>query len=320
MKTDRLKNTLLDKDINRKIEAFRLLYELKTFSQVAQTMNCSLSTISNLISDLEYYVGAKLLERHGKNGIFITQAGENLYQKTNGWDKNFKNVFHPKYPSISASNNVISVFLHPLFANYYFMNFSHFRKTENDNLLANINFNVAVGDKIQVNEYLQNGVDVVIFPFEWGDVGQYQDEYNIYSIKQYDLYLYMNKCNKYATLDSQSFTWDILADANIMPSNREVMFKTASELIHPGSYFLSTDAFDLYFLYQGIVKNMWTVAIGGEFEKIFDCSNFVKKSHQCAPKIQFATYWMILTKKDDNRKEILLETTNIFKKLFDIAK
>ena len=57
-------------------------------------MNCSVTTISNLISDLEYYVGAKLLERHKKNGIFITQAGENLYQKTNGWDKNFKNVFN----------------------------------------------------------------------------------------------------------------------------------------------------------------------------------------------------------------------------------
>ena len=320
MNTDRLSNTLLDKNINRKIEAFRLLYELKTFSKVAQTMNCSLSTISNLISDLEYYCGTKLLERHGKNGIFITQAGENLYQKTNSWDKNLKNVFQPKHQSTFASNNFISVFLHPLFANYYFMNFSHLRNTSKNTLLANINFNVTVGDKIQVNNCLKNGVDVVVFPFEWGDVGQYQDEYNIYSIKPYDLYLYMNKCNKYATLDSQSFTWDILADANIMPSNREVMFKTASELIHQGSYFLSTDAFDLYFLYQGIVRNMWAVAIGGEFEKIFDCSNFVKKSHQRAPKIQFATYWMILTKKDDNRKEILLETTNIFKKLFDIAK
>ena len=231
-----------------------------------------------------------------------------------------KNVFQPKHQSTFASNNFISVFLHPLFANYYFMNFSHLRNTSKNTLLANINFNVTVGDKIQVNNCLKNGVDVVVFPFEWGDVGQYQDEYNIYSIKPYDLYLYMNKCNKYATLDSQSFTWDILADANIMPSNREVMFKTASELIHQGGYFLSTDAFDLYFLYQGIVKNMWTVAIGGEFEKIFDCSNFIKKSHQRAPKIQFATYWMVLTKKDDNRKEILLETTNIFKKLFDIAK
>ena len=80
MKTDGLKNTLLDKNINRKIDAFRLLYEQKTFSQVAKTMNCSLSTISNLISDLEYYCGAKLFERHGKNGIFITQVGESLYQ------------------------------------------------------------------------------------------------------------------------------------------------------------------------------------------------------------------------------------------------
>ena len=111
-----------------------------------------------------------------------------------------------------------------------------------------------------------------------------------------------------------------MADTNIVQSNRRIMFKTASELIHKSSHLLTTDTFDLYFLYQGIVRNMWAVAIGGEFEKIFDCCDFVRKSHQRAPKIQFATYWMILTKKDDNRKEILLETTNIFKKLFDIAK
>ena len=63
---------------------------------------------------------------------------------------------------------------------------------------------------------------------------------------------------------------------------------------------------------------MWTVAIGNEFEHIFDCSNFVKKSHQLAPKIQFAPYWMILSKKDKNKEEILLETTNLLRKSFNI--
>ena len=320
MKTDRLNNTLLDKNINRKIEAFRLLYELKTFSQVAQTMNCSLSTISNLISDLEYYCGVKLLERHGKNGIFITQAGESLYQKTNNWKKNIVGIFSSPHRTFTENSNLISVFAHPLFANYYFMDFLNIRAIAGKKLLSNINFHLTVGDKIQVNNYLQNGVDMAVFPFEWGDVGRYQDEYDIYNIKPYDLYLYMNQHNKYANLDNKSFTWDILADANIMPSNRKVMFKTASELIHGGSHFLSTDAFDLYFLYQGICKNMWAVAIGNEFEKIFDCSNFVKKSHQLAPKIQFATYWMILTKKDNYRRDMLFETKNALVKLFDIAK
>ena len=226
----------------------------------------------------------------------------------------------PAEVNVIENNNLISVFSHPLFANYYFMEFSNLRATAGNKLLENINFHITVGDKIQVNKYLQNGVDVAVFPFEWGDIGRYQDEYDIYSIKLYDLYLYMNKHNKYANLDNQAFTWDILTDANIMPSNRQAMFKTASDLIHESSHLLTTDAFDLYFLYQGVCKNMWSVAIGGEFEKIFDCHDFVRKSHQCAPKIQFATYWMILTKKDDNRKEILLETTNIFKKLFDTAK
>lgn len=320
MKTDRLKNTLLDKDINRKIEAFRLLYELKTFSQVAQTMNCSLSTISNLISDLEYYCGTKLLERHGKNGIFITPAGEGLYQKTNNWKKNITGVFVSTHRNVIENNNLISVFSHPLFANYYFMNFTNIHSTDWNKLLENITFHITVGDKIQVNEHLRNGVDVVIFPFEWGDVGRYQDEYDVYSIKPYDLYLYMNKHNKYANLDNKAFTWDILADANIMPNNRQVMFKTASELIHESSHLLTTDAFDLYFLYQGVCKNMWSVAIGGEFEKIFDCHDFVRKSHQLAPKIQFATYWMILTKKDNCRRDILFAVKNAFAQLFDIAK
>lgn len=319
MKVDELNNTLLNKNINRKIEAFRLLYELKTFSQVAQTMNCSLSTISNLISDLEYYCGAKLFERHGKNGIFITQAGEHLYQKTNNWRKTLINTFQPKSNILNTSNACISIFLHPLFASYYFINCENqFIHLHNHHIFKHTCFHLLVGDKIQVNNYLQNGIDIAVFPFEWGDVGAYKDEYNIYNIRPYEIYLYMNKCNKYATLESHEFTWDILTDANIMPSNREVMFKTASNLINAGSHFFSTNAFDLHFLYQGILHNMWTVAIGNEFEHIFDCSNFVKKSHQLAQKIQFAPYWMILSKKDKNKEEILLETTNLLRKSFNI--
>lgn len=317
MNKDRLNRTLLDKNINKKIEAFRLLYELKTFSKVAQTMNCSLPTISNLISDLEYYFGAKLLERHGKNGVFITQEGENLYKKTNNWNKSLTNVFNKITDNIITNNSDISVFMHPLFSNYYFNNFFSSLCPAKYDFLNKMHFNLYVGDKKQANEYLQKGIDVVIFPFEWGDIGCYKDEYDIFNIKPYEIFLYMHKNNKYANLKNDDFTWDILADANIMPNDREIMFKTPSALIGRSSHSFSTNVFDLYFLYQGILNNMWTVAIGNEFEKIFDCKNLVVYPHQLAPKLQFATYWMILTKKDINREDVLLKITNLFKKMFE---
>jgi LysR family transcriptional regulator, transcriptional activator of the cysJI operon len=64
----------------RRLEAFRKVYELKSFSRAGETLYLSQPTVSAHVAALEAELNARLFDRWGKM-IMPTQAGEILYRR-----------------------------------------------------------------------------------------------------------------------------------------------------------------------------------------------------------------------------------------------
>ena len=63
----------------RKLEVFRKVYELKSFSRAGDETYLSQPTVSGHIKYLEDYLGCKLFDRLGKE-VVATRAGDILYE------------------------------------------------------------------------------------------------------------------------------------------------------------------------------------------------------------------------------------------------
>ncbi|AHF00850.1 LysR family transcriptional regulator [Thiomicrospira aerophila AL3] len=72
----------------RQLQTFETLARRQSFSLTAQEMHVSQPTVSKQIKALQEEIGLPLLEQFGKK-IFLTEAGETLYQTCNQWLKSW---------------------------------------------------------------------------------------------------------------------------------------------------------------------------------------------------------------------------------------
>lgn len=64
----------------RRMQIFVSIVEAGQFTRAADTLGLTKSAVSHAISDLEDYLGVKLLQRN-KSGIQVTEAGQNYYER-----------------------------------------------------------------------------------------------------------------------------------------------------------------------------------------------------------------------------------------------
>lgn len=292
-------NRISKLNINKYITIFESLYHTHSLIETATQLNMNISTISICLNNLENLIGENLFTRHGRNGIEITNTGHNFHAISSIITRNFEqladNFIIKQKSSQKTSTNIIRIFCNNLMANYYLIN-----------IIPNLNITklkyslyIEIGDRDEGLVKLQNKeTDLVIFPMEWHDLASFKNNFIIQNIKPYHLQLFMNKKHPLANMYEDSITWQDLGEMHIMPINEKTRLNTAQNMLRNINDKYITTSTDLMFLYQGIVNNLWSICIGDEFSKLFDCTNLTIKKQAKATNVQFSIFWFAIYNED----------------------
>lgn len=312
------KNNRISKlNISKYITIFESLYQTHSLLKTSKELNMNISTISICLNNLENLIGNNLFIRHGRNGIEITETGHHFHLISSQISVNFEQItdnFISKLKTKKMPHNIIRIFCNNLMANYYLINIIPTLKVKN----SNYSFYIEIGDREEGLKKLQKEeTDIIIFPMEWNDVFYLKNNFTIENIKPYNMQLFINNNNKLANIYEDSLSWEYLNEMHIMPVNEKSRLNTANHMLTNINSKYITSSTDLMFLYEGIKKNLWSVGIGEEFAKLFDCSNLKVKCLSKAIKVQFSIFWFAIYngKKQQNNVKIIQQIIEQIKQL-----
>lgn len=298
-------NRISKLNINKYITIFESLYQTHSLIKTAQQLNMNISTISICLNNLENLIGENLFIRHGRNGIEITKVGHKFHSIASHITRNFEQITDNFISKIKTQQihhtNIIKIFCNTLMANYYLIRIIPFLNKK----VKNCSFYIEIGDREEGLKKLQKEeTDIILFPMEWDDIFYYKNNFTIENIKPYNMELFINNQHKMANIYNDSITWDDLNEMQIMPINEKSRLNTANHMLTNINSNYITSSTDLMFLYEGIKQNLWSVGIGEEFAKLFDCSNIKIKQLSKAIRVQFSIFWFAIYDSIKQQKNI----------------
>jgi DNA-binding transcriptional LysR family regulator len=303
----KLNNRIIHTNFIKHIEIFESLYKTLSVRTTASELKISIGNVSNTLAKLEDIVGQPLFNRCGRSGLKARTIAIELHNIS----IKLKNLIDTMVDGMVFKDNnphenkIIKIGAHPLFLSVYLNNI-----TKSINLASNCfihSFLNVLDREICLNALRNNEIDLGIFPTELRELNSIGNLFEIKQLKPYHLTLYINKENKLANVNRSLITWEDLNKLNIMTCNKNSRLTTAQLMLEEGPnkrYNFLTNSFDLSLLYSGLKNNLWSVAIGDEFEKLFDCKHLAIKRQDKKTTIQYSANWFAYTGKQI-KKQIL---------------
>ena len=293
-------NTALWPSLSKCMNVFECVYSTLNMRKASQLLHMSLGAISYNIKTLEDALGIKMFARKGRNGLVVTDDGQKLYD----YAKRIKTLNKQAvcaFDEVEVEQNVIKIVAHPLAMPMYVM--PAIAKIDKNKLDYSIDFSITSRD--DALEYIISGkADIAVYPLEWSQVSQYQDMIDFVKVAPYRLKIYFNKKSNFNSRDKVN--WDIAKNLNLMPISEKAQFVTAYKMLNDRrkEAKIRTSCLDLATLYKGIQNNFWSIAIGSEFEQLFDCSDIYCGTFD-PNDIGIITNWFVCSaKKHNNGKEV----------------
>ena len=316
----RLNNRIIHTNFIKHIEIFELLYKTLSVRATAKELDISVGSVSSSLTKLEDIVGQPLFNRCGRSGLKIRTVATELHNIS----VRLKELINAMVSEMvfkdnsSYENKNIKIGAHPLFLSVYID-----KITKSINLASNNSmhsFLNVLDREICINALRNNEIDLGIFPTELRELNSLSVYFNIQQLAPYHLTLYVNKRNKLANINNNLITWQDLNQLNVMPCNKHSRLATAQLMLvdNPNKgYKFSTNSFDLALLYSGLKNNLWSVVVGEEFEKLFDCTNFAIKRQDKNTTIQYSANWFALYRKSNKKTDIINKIVENLKELLD---
>ena len=304
-------NTALWPSLSKCMNVFECVYSTLNMRKASQLLHMSLGAISYNIKTLEDALGIKMFARKGRNGLVVTDDGQKLYD----YAKRMKTLNKQAvcaFDEVEVEQNVIKIVAHPLAMPMYVM--PAIAKIDKNKLDYSIDFSITSRD--DALEYIISGkADIAVYPLEWSQVSQYQDMIDFVKVAPYKLMIYINKENKESISSGNDLTWQDLQSLNLEPINKKMQLYTAKDFLkmRKEKPKWKTDCIDIITLYRGIQEGLWSVSIGDEFEKLCDCSNFIKKEIYLKSDIGIIANWFICSGKKKD-KDITKYIVNAIKR------
>ena len=295
--------------LGRYIEIFNCVYENLNIHKASKQVHASISTVSRSIAILEDIIGEKFFQRKGRGGMLTTKDGEKFYSYAKQYLKTLNTINNINFKNDKNDSCLINIDAHPLAPKIYIFPAIHCLLNERQKDTVNtVKCNLNISSKKEAINNIKNDIsDIAIYPMENEEYNILESDSDIYQIKrlkEYNLCLYLNKQNKFASINEKIIEISDLNRINIAPYNISSRFNTFIKTLKSNSYFLNTSSLDLNMLYEGIVNNFWAVGIGDEFEKVFDCANFAKKNYKNTNCCSVKIYWVIISKKQQQKSYI----------------
>ena len=267
--------------------------------KAAQLLHMSLGAVSYNIKTLEEALDMKMFARRGRNGLVVTDDGQKLHDYAKQMKALNKQVVGT-FDDIEINQQVIKIVAHPLAMPMYVM--PAIAKVDKNKLDYSIDLSIKSRDDA-LEDVMSGKADIAVYPLEWSQVSQYQDTIDFVKVAPYKLMLYINKANKEKISSGNNVTWQDLQSLNLEPINKKMQLYTAKDFLkmRKEKPIWKTDCIDIIALYRGIQENLWSVSIGDEFEKLCDCSNFIKKEIYLKSDIGIIANWFICSGKKKDR-------------------
>ena len=292
-------NAALWPSLSKCMNVFDCVYSTLNMRKAAQLLHMSLGAISYNIKTLEETLGMKMFARRGRNGLVVTDDGRKLHDYAKQM-KTFNKQVVGTFDDIETNQQVIKIVTHPLAMPMYVMPAT--AKIDKNKLDCSIDLSITSRD--DALEYIVSGkADIAVYPLEWSQVSQYQDMIDFVKVAPYKLMIYINKENKESISSGNDLTWKDLQSLNLEPINKKMQLYTAKDFLkmRKEKPKWKTDCIDIITLYRGIQEGLWSVSIGDEFEKLCDCSNFIKKEIYLKSDIGIIANWFICSGKKKDR-------------------
>lgn len=294
-------NAALWPSLSKCMNVFDCVYSTLNMRKAAQLLHMSLGAISYNIKTLEETLGMKMFARRGRNGLVVTDDGRKLHDYAKQM-KTFNKQVVDTFDAVEIDQNVIKIVAHPLAMPMYVM--PAIAKVDKSKLDYSIDLSIKSRDDA-LEDVLSGKADIAVYPLEWSQVSQYQDVVDFVKVAPYDVFIYMNKNTFEAKLKDKDVTWHLLKQLNIEPINKKAQFYTAKNFVKKTMDVYrdwTTNCTDLPMLYAGIKLDKWVVGVGNEFEKMFDCSDFVKHEVSQSVDTGIVTNWFICATKQNGNK------------------
>ena len=309
-KPERL-NAALWPSLSKCMNIFECVYSTLNMRKAAQLLHMSLGAVSYNIKTLEEALDMKMFARRGRNGLVVTDDGQKLHDYAKQMSLLNKHVVDT-FDTVEADSNVIKIVAHPLAMPTYVL--PAISKIDNNKLDYSIDLGIKSRDDA-LEDIVSGKADIAVYPLEWSQVSQYQDMIDFVKVAPYKLMIYINKENKESISSGNDLTWKDLQSLNLEPINKKMQLYTAKDFLkmRKEKPKWKTDCIDIITLYRGIQEGLWSVSIGDEFEKLCDCSNFIKKEIYLKSDIGIIANWFICSGKKKD-KDITKYIVNAIKR------
>ena len=315
-KPERL-NAALWPSLSKCMNIFECVYSTLNMRKAAQLLHMSLGAVSYNIKTLEEALDMKMFARRGRNGLVVTDDGQKLHdyaKQMKALNKQVVDTFDniETFDTVEADSNVIKIVAHPLAMPTYVL--PAISKIDNNKLDYSIDLGIKSRDDA-LEDIVSGKADIAVYPLEWSQVSQYQDMIDFVKVAPYKLMIYINKENKESISSGNDLTWKDLQSLNLEPINKKMQLYTAKDFLkmRKEKPKWKTDCIDIITLYRGIQEGLWSVSIGDEFEKLCDCSNFIKKEIYLKSDIGIIANWFICSGKKKD-KDITKYIVNAIKR------
>ena len=292
-------NAALWPSLSKCMNVFDCVYSTLNMRKAAQLLHMSLGAISYNIKTLEETLGMKMFARRGRNGLVVTDDGQKLHDYAKQM-KTFNKQVADTFDAVEIDQNVIKIVAHPLAMPMYVM--PAIAKVDKSKLDYSIDLSIKSRDDA-LEDVMSGKADIAVYPLEWSQVSQYQDVVDFVKVAPYKLMLYTNKANKEKISSGNNVTWQDLQSLNLEPINKKMQLYTAKDFLKMRKERpkWKIDCIDISTLHYGIQENFWSVSIGDEFEKLCDCSNFIKKEIYLKNDIGIIANWFVCSSKKNEQ-------------------
>lgn len=291
-------NAALWPSLSKCMNVFDCVYSTLNMRKAAQLLHMSLGAISYNIKTLEETLGMKIFARRGRNGLVVTDDGRKLHDYAKQM-KTFNKQVADTFDAVEIDQNVIKIVAHPLAMPMYVM--PAIAKVDKNKLDYSIDLSIKSRDDA-LEDVMSGKVDIAVYPLEWSQVSQYQDTIDFVKVAPYDIFMYTN--DKSINYGEKKMDWTVAKQLNLMPFHKKIQFHTSynmlNEFFHNSK--IRTSCFDLTMLYYGLKNKLWSVSMGSEFGKIFDCSDVNCFSLTLNNDIGIVANWFICSKKYNEQR------------------
>ena len=298
-------NNIFNINFLKCIDALASLAETQNVGKTAIDLRVSTSTITRLIKKLEFVLKTQLVITHGAKGVSLTENGKLL---TELYNNNIKATISQIISTSRKENQqTLRIACHQLAAVPYV--FPAIQQLQNKAPHISININ-PVDKEIALHQLFNKDVDIIIYPMSEKEITKIdKQKYEVRKCREYKPALYLNKNHPLANTKTEELTIEDFDNANMVPINKNARLSFFRTVVNDKNLynFPSTNTLDLHMIYEGLLRNFWCYGGGNEFERLFDCNAFAKKTYQNM-NFSFTKYfWYIINAKETHETKQVVE-------------